>query len=202
MATDAKVARRKFDREVAQFRQMEVVYLTRGIWLLAAEFPRAFVAFATPKSSNVFVPFAAAIDFTDYDAQPLSVVLVHPVTQKPLKVAEILPQFSMGMAGRMIRMRTTPAHQVVSDNIVQAWDEGGRPFLCIAGVKEYHDNSAHTGDSWWLHRRTGEGTLHHIVNIIWTYGVKNIIAPQMNIQVQFAGFSLQPEVEQPITQTS
>lgn len=201
MATDAKVVRRKFDREVAQFKKMEVLYRERGIWLISADFPRVIVAFATPKSQNVFVPFAAEVDFTDYDAQPLSVILVHPVTFKRLRLSEILPQFSMGVAGRMMRLRTTNMHQVVTDNIVQAWDEA-RPFLCIAGVKEYHDNPAHTGDSWWLHRRSGEGTLNHIVNIIWTYGVKNIVAPQMNLQVQFAGFSLQPEVEQPLATTS
>lgn len=201
MATDTNVARRKFDREIAQFRQMESVYRGRGIWLISAEFPRVLVAFATPKSPNVFVPFAAEIDFTDYDAQPLSVILVHPVTFKRLKVSDILPQFSIGMAGRMMRLRTTSNGQVVTENIVQAWDEE-RPFLCIAGVREYHDNPAHTGDSWWLHRRTGEGTLHHIVNIIWTYGVKNIVAPQMNLQIQFAGYSMQPEIEQPLAATS
>ena len=201
MATDINVARRKFDHEVEQFHRMGAICRERGIWLIYADFPRVIVAFATPKSPNVFVPFAADIDFSDYDAQPLGVVLVHPVTFKRLKLSEILPQFSMGMAGRMMRLRTTANHQVIPDNIVQAFDES-RPFLCIAGVKDYHDNPAHTGDSWWLHRRNGEGTLSHIVNIIWAYGVKNIIAPQMNLQVQFAGFSLQSEVEQPLAATS
>lgn len=201
MATDQRVAQRKYDEEIKNFRRMESVYRERGIWLISADFPRVIIAFATPKSPNVFVPFAAEIDFTDYDAEPLSVVLVHPVTLKRLKMSEVLPQFSMGMAGRMIRLRTLNNGQVVTDQILQAFDDS-RPFLCIAGVREYHDNPAHTGDSWWLHRRAGEGTLSHIVNLIWAYGVKNIIAPQMNLQVQFAGFSLQPEVEPPVAATS
>lgn len=201
MATDRRVVQRKYDEEMRNFRQMESVYRERGIWLISTVFPRVIIAFATPKSPNVFVPFAAEIDFTDYDAEPLSVVLVHPVTLKRLKMSEVLPQFSMGMAGRMIRLRTLNNGQVVTDQILQAFDDS-RPFLCIAGVREYHDNPAHTGDSWWLHRRAGEGTLSHIVNLIWAYGVKNIIAPQMNLQVQFAGYSLQPEVEPPVAATS
>lgn len=200
MATDSNVATRKFDREVKQFRQIENIYRDRGVWLIMAEFPIVIVAFATPKSPNVFVPFAAKIDFTDYDAQPLSVELVHPVTLKKLRMSEILPQFSMGMAGRMMRLKTIH-NQVISESLVQAFDDL-HPFLCIAGVREYHENPAHTGDSWWLYRNTGKGTLAHIVNIIWMYGVKNIIAPQMNLQVNFAGFSLQPEIEQPQSVTT
>lgn len=200
MATDRRVAQRKYDEEIKNFRRMKSVYRERGIWLISAEFPHVIIAFATPKSANVFVPFAAEIDFTDYDAEPLSVVLVHPVTWKRLKISEVLPQFSMGMAGRMLRLRTLNNGQVIPDQILQAFDDS-RPFLCISGVREYHDNPAHTGDSWWLHRGKGEGTLSHIVNLVWAYGVKNIIAPQMNLQVQFAGYSLQPEVEPPVATT-
>src|SRR6185437_3217307 len=39
------------------------------------------------------------------------------------------------------------------------------PFLCLAGVREYHEHPAHTGDSWWVHRTTGAGSLSHLLNV-------------------------------------
>lgn len=49
------------------------------------------------------------------------------------------------------------------------------PFLCLPGVLEYHEHPAHTGDSWWLHRTTGAGSLSHLLNAFHSYAVAPII---------------------------
>ncbi|WP_306919914.1 putative metal-binding protein [Rhizobium mesoamericanum] len=44
-------------------------------------------------------------------------------------------------------------------DFIQANSLEDEPFLCMAGVREYHDNPAHSGDPWLLHRGSGEGRL-------------------------------------------
>jgi len=55
------------------------------------------------------------------------------------------------------------------------------PFLCIAGVKEYHEHPGHSGDSWELHRSSGAGRLVRILEVIHRYGV----APIQDFNVTF-----------------
>ena len=64
------------------------------------------------------------------------------------------------------------------------------PFLCLPGVREYHDNPAHTGDSWLLHRGSGEGSLVFILEKIWIYGADPLAA--YNIQIQIQGLAPNP----------
>ena len=44
------------------------------------------------------------------------------------------------------------------------------PFLCIAGVKEYHDHPGHSGDPWEMHRSSGGGRLIRLLEVISKYG--------------------------------
>lgn len=46
-----------------------------------------------------------------------------------------------------------------------------RPFLCIKGVREYHDHPFHSNDPWLAYRGTGVGRLYHILNVIYRHGV-------------------------------
>ena len=55
------------------------------------------------------------------------------------------------------------------------------PFLCVRGIKEYHDHPAHSGDSWFLHRNNGEGTLHYILDILYKHSIPNIPAFSVNL---------------------
>ena len=64
-------------------------------------------------------------------------------------------------------------------------NNGKPPFICIPGIREYHNHPAHTGDSWLLHRRDGEGTLGFIVDKLYEYGISGIACyqvPGINIQ--------------------
>lgn len=170
--------------------------------MLKAEYPEVLVAFATPKLPQVSVPFAALVDFTDYDARPLSVTLVHPCTRKVLKFSEVLPQTFQNLPfqppPRIARLRMDGGGQLMQDSILQGYEQDDKPFLCLPGVRAYHEHPAHTGDSWWLHKKRGEGSLHTILHTLWKYGVRNITGQNVVIQAAVAGYQVQPEFESPL----
>lgn len=208
MATDPAVTRKKFDREIALFRAQEAHYREQGIWMLSCDYPQVLIAFATARSQLVYVPFGALIEFEDYDARPLKVTLVNPCSRRPLTLNEVMPQFmnlpdGMVQPGRLMRVRQDPAQPngKVVDYILQGYenDPTSIPFLCIRGVRAYHEHPAHTGDSWWLYRGSGQGTLHQIVDMLWSYGVKNVWQAFYQTQVAQIGFMMHPEVEGPLT---
>ena len=70
---------------------------------------------------------------------------------------------------------------------MQAYGPEEIPFLCIAGVREYHDHPAHSGDIWELNRQEGAGRLVRLLEIIHRYGIEPIagfgvqLVPQVGI---------------------
>ena len=67
------------------------------------------------------------------------------------------------------------------------------PFLCIAGVREYHDHPGHSGDAWELHRRSGAGRFVRLLETITKYGVQPITEYHVSLVPQVSGF-VQKEV--------
>lgn len=61
------------------------------------------------------------------------------------------------------------------------------PFLCLPGVREYHDHPGHSGDAWELHRRDGAGALVRLADVIRTYAVDPVggwsvtLVPQVSL---------------------
>ena len=188
---DPAVSRRKFDREIAEFRSHADEYRRRG-WLLAeAEFPHALVILATAKTQPISILCGVWFDYSNYDAAPPSVRLVHPLTREPYKWSELPTQ--------LLRMPAPPdageAAQALPPGVAQALAQGGAPaqlvvpqpfmqpsgdddippFLCIAGVREYHEHPAHSGDHWLSHRTSGAGRLVRLVQIISKYGLETIV---------------------------
>jgi len=182
---DPGVSGAKFDREVAAYRDLEPTYRKRGWLLLEAKFPEVFVAFAATKLKPAPIVAAVILDFTDYDLQPPSVRFVDPFTREKLLASNV--GFQM--------FRRPPMPGVPPEAIAALMQQGGiqlspllqsnrqddYPFLCLPGVREYHDNPAHTGDSWLLHRGSGEGSLAFILEKIWTYGVMPISGYQVQL---------------------
>jgi Predicted metal binding domain len=192
VAVDPQVSRRKFERELTNFRRIEDYYLSRGIWLLKAEFPQFFFVLATPNANPKMVPYGILVDFTDYDEHPLSVRFVDPFTRKVLSLKEIPGNLYGNRVTHFPRSRQiiSPVDGGMRTEIVpllQAFGENGVPFICLPGVREYHDNPGHSGDSWFLHRRTGEGTLHFILDNLWKYGVEKVQGPGAQIQIVMSG---------------
>ncbi|WP_342723973.1 putative metal-binding protein [Bradyrhizobium sp. B097] len=191
---DPAVSRAKFDREIAAYREMEATYRKRGWLLLDVSFPEVCIAFAVPKLRPFPIVAAVVIDFTDYDLRPLSVRFVNPFTREALVARDL--NFSMPrrqsmppeMFEAMLQQGTLPV-----TNIVQANGLDDHPFICLPGVREYHDNPAHTGDSWLLHRASGEGSLAFILDKIWTYGVEPLSMFQIQVQATTLPLAANPQ---------
>jgi Predicted metal binding domain len=188
---DPEISRAKFDREVAAYRELEATYRKRGWLLLDAEFPEVSVAFAATKLRPAPIVAAVVVDFTDYDLQPPSVRFVDPFTREKLLASTMQIQML-----RRPSMPGVPPEAIAAlvqrggvqlSNMIQANRLDDYPFICLPGVREYHDNPAHTGDAWLLHRGSGEGSLAFILEKIWTYGVDPISGYQVQVQLPNVG---------------
>jgi hypothetical protein len=181
---DPNVSHEKFDREIAEYRAIEPELQRRGWWMLEASFPKVFVVFATPKLRPATVVFGVELDFTNYDLEPPSVRLVDPFTRRPYLCRELPSRL---LRGQMVDLPIpgpggAAMQQIVPVPLMQgAPDE--IPFLCLPGVREYHQHPAHTGDSWLLHRVQGEGRLYFLLNAIHKYGVEPINDFSFGLQV-------------------
>ena len=186
---DPAVSRRKFDREIAAFRSHADEYRRRG-WLLAeAEFPHALVILATAKTQLISILCGVWFDYSNYDAAPPSVRLVHPLTREPYKWSELptrLPRMPAPPAAGEAAQALPPgvaqalaqgvaqAQPVVPIPLMQAYGDDDIPFLCLAGVREYHEHPAHSGDHWLSHRTFGAGRLVRLLEVISKYGLETI----------------------------
>ncbi|TNC65784.1 putative metal-binding protein [Rubellimicrobium roseum] len=167
---DPAVSRTKFERELEQFRRLEAMHRQRGWWVMSAEFPVVQIAFATPHCRPVSIAVCARIDFTNYDLWAPSVMFVDPFTGQPLTLEQV----------------GVPFGRALPDGTVQQMIQGhpGRPaFLCLPGVREYHEHPAHSGDSWLLHRGKGEGGLYFLVDKISTYGSESIRGMRVDMTI-------------------
>lgn len=171
------VSRAKFEREIDELQAQERDYRRRG-WILArAEFPQAVVVMAAPQLAPPAVVTGVRFDYTDYDARPPSVRLVDPFTEEPYTAERLPTQLLRGVQPELPPgVQLPPGAEVaaVPQPLMQHYGEGTIPFLCLAGVREYHDHPRHRGDHWELHRTAGAGRLVRILEIIDTYGVRPI----------------------------
>lgn len=184
---DPVVSRTKFEREVGLVRAREAEYRRRGCIILDATFPSVELIFGLSKLRPSMLVFGARLDFRNYDAEPPSVQIVDPWAGRILRASELLTDLPLS---------TDPGRR-----LLQAWTPNDIPFLCMRGVREYHRNPGHTGDSWWLHRGRGEGTLSHLIEVLTTNGPEQIagydfrVLPQprpdglTEMRVWMAGFS-------------
>ena len=188
---DPTVSCAKFDREITDYLSLEADYRARGWFLVKADWPVAIVVLASNKTSPPAIVTAAQFDYTNYDAEPPSVRLIDPFSGRLLLSKELptrLPRMIPGPEvpipvpnGPKMQMNTTL-------ELMQAHSPEDLPFLCVAGVKEYHDHPGHSGDPWELHRAAGEGRLVRLLGIISKYGLEPVKGFGVNLvpQVTFA----------------
>jgi hypothetical protein len=181
---DPAVSRQKFDVELEAFERNAKDNQRRGWWLLRSEFPEVVIAFAAPQLSPAAVVCGVLLDFTNYDAEPPSVRLVNPFTEEPYRTKNLPTVLHRRRVNSVQLGPNGPvAQQVVVTPMMQGLDPDEIPFLCLAGVREYHQHPAHTGDSWLLHRGKGEGSMFSILNAIYQYGVQPINSYGIGLQV-------------------
>lgn len=213
---DPAVSRRKFDREIAEFRSQAAQYGRRGWFLADAEFPHALVVLATVKTQPITILCGVRFDYSNYDAVPPSVRLVHPLTREPYTWSQVptrLPRMPAPPDAEQAEAQPLPpgVAQALPPELAQALAQGGAkasvvvqpqpqplmqghgdddiPFLCIAGVREYHEHPAHTGDPWESHRTAGAGRLIRLIEVISKYGSEIIdgfdvqLVPQIRLRM-------------------
>ena len=175
---DPGVSRCKFDREIADYHAVGGEYRRRGWFLAEAEFPRVLAVLALAKLKPAAVVMGVAFDYSNYDTEPPSVRIVDPFTGEPHKFKELPNPLNRALPAREISIPGMPAEQKMMVGSVQpymqAYGPDEIPFLCLAGVREYHNHPAHSGDLWELHRTSGAGRLVRLLEIIYRYGVEPI----------------------------
>jgi len=193
-SVDPAVSRVKFDSEVADFRSLAEQYGSRGWFLAEASFPRAFVVLAAPQLSPPPLITGVLFDYTDYDLRPPSVRLVNAFTREPWagdKLPTTLRRRVEGPALQIQGLQLPPGLAAPTirqeQPLIQAYPDGV-PFLCIAGVREYHTHPAHSGDAWELHRTAGAGRMIRILEVIDTYGVRPLTGYNVSLVPQIAGY--------------
>lgn len=190
------MAAAKFEREIAQFEAQAARMREHGVLLLDVSQPTVQVAFAAPQLQPAGIVVTVMFDYADFDLQPPSVAFVNPFTGERLRSDQLHTQMVRGVEQPL---QLPPGMQpdplgggparptlLVSQALIQAHD-GGWPFLCLPGVREYHEHPRHSGDPWELHRTTGAGSLVRLVDTIRKYAVEPIQGwgVQLTPQVSF-----------------
>lgn len=171
IVVDPEVTRRKFERELELWREQEGVYRRRGWLMLGQDELTVDIGFLgrLPLGPQTIptISVCVRIEFTNYDLEPPSVEFIDPLT------GEYVSPSVQAIVG---------TEEGPRDLVVHSHPKTNRPFFCVPGVREYHDHPQHTGDSWLLHRQSGEGRLATICDRIWRTMARNLIGVQLNLQ--------------------
>ena len=186
---DPTVSRAKFDREITDYRSLEADYRSRGWFLIRADWPVVVVVLVSNKTRPPAIVAAVQFDYTNYDAEPPSVRFIDPFSGRFLQSKEIPTRLPRTIAGpEMTLPDGTKVRRAEHQPLMQAHSDEELPFLCVPGVKEYHDHPGHSGDPWGIHRPAGEGRLVRLLQVISKYGLEPVKDFHVNLvpQVTFA----------------
>jgi hypothetical protein len=194
---DPQVSRRKFDRELAEYTAMAETYLEKGWLMLEATFPSVLVMMVARQLPVPAIVTGVHFDYTNYDVEPPSVQLVDPLTRIPYRAASLPVRLDRQVPGPTppaLAIGPVPIQMTPVQPYMQWYGPDDIPFLCLAGVYEYHTHPAHSGDPWEIHRPEGAGRLYRILEIIHRYGVAPIdtLAVQLQFVPQIQGFHSNP----------
>ncbi|MCL5405874.1 MAG: hypothetical protein M1398_04005 [Deltaproteobacteria bacterium] len=168
MRLDSEVARKKFESEVETLERHSIGLRQRGCWIFKTEFPIIDVVLvpkhpvqlltpmavpAGPGGLSIVLkqnplpflssrPFGVRIGLDDFDQRAPSVSFRDPWTWEPLDYATNPNCFN----GYHIddQNRKVP--------VLLIHPKSKLPFLCMRGIREYHEHPQHTGDDWMLYR--------------------------------------------------
>jgi hypothetical protein len=202
MRVDIRVSRRKFEQEVAKLSAQTTFLSDRWIFIKRAEYPFVDLLFVphrplrlvqllpfsegvvlpegTPKPAAMEFhldlpfttrPFGVRVGLDDFDLRPPSVIFCDPVTWQ-----ELPPNL-------LHRGNHVDSNGVLSPVVLDSHPVFQRPFLCMRGIREYHEHPQHTGDDWMLYRMSC--SLFSTIDTVWTACVRNahpifFFNPQVN----------------------
>ena len=180
---DPEVTRLKLERELELWRENADIYRRRGWVLLGHRELDVDVGFLgrLPLGPNPMPVMSACvrIDFTDYDLAPPSVEFINVFTG----------EYASPPVQALVESDEGPRNLVV-----QSHPDTNRAFFCVPGVRQYHEHPQHSGDSWLLHRHTGEGSLATICDRIWRAMVRNLLGIHLEFQTLPGQLNLQLRV--------
>lgn len=184
---DPIVSKRKFDFEVQEWRTRAAEHGRRGIILVEADFPNAFAVFALPNVLPAHLLFGVHLDFVNYDIWPPSLTFADPLSREPWPNGMNTPvNVALGpvLISLFLRFRLDPANPngLISEVPVMCQGGTGPAFLCMRGIREYHQHSAHSGDSWLQYRGSGIGSLFYILDKLHEFGISHIGGMRMGLQ--------------------
>jgi hypothetical protein len=191
---DSEVSRLKFNREVQTLGEQRTTMESRGIFLLdSTRYPFVELAFVPRHLLQVIVPavqtgaiilpqgaimaaeipsvaaraFKARFDLTGYDLQAPSLEFRDFWTDNRLEYATMFRALEYE--------KDRKAHLVLLDDHPITH----KPFLCVRGIREYHEHPQHSGDDWLLYRQ--QMNLFSIVMSLWRVTI-DLVHPQMFYQ--------------------
>lgn len=174
---DPAVSQIKFSKELAIFQSLHDEWRKKGVFLVHADFPVMEFIFTAPKLKPVSVVFAVRIDFTNFDAEPVSVRCIDPFTRTLVKRKDIPIHFML-----IVQKTVNGQPQIQQQDLLQGLPDE-IPFFCFKGTKEFHENPHHTGESWFLYRgNSGIGNLNYILDNLYNYGILPVTAHQVQLQ--------------------
>jgi hypothetical protein len=178
MRVDPELSRRKFALEHNKLTEQRGLLEKRGIFVLASStFPYVEVFYAPRGPLRVLLPpppgmptppgamamfevpslaaagFKARFDLTDYDLVAPSLEFLDPVTNQALKYETMFRAFEFE--------KQRGAHEV----LLPSHPNTNRPFLCLRGIREYHEHPQHVGDDWLLYR--DQMSLFTLIIAVW-----------------------------------
>lgn len=139
MGMHPALAKAKFEAALASITE-ELLQL-RNWTIFSKEWPLFDVGFTSPKGCQLRI----ALTCNDWDELPPSIALL-TWTGEPLKTVP--------------RSTTNIFHQ-------GPHPDTGKPFVCMAGVREYHTHPSHRSDFWSGRRGDAGYSLGEIVTQIW-----------------------------------
>lgn len=215
MRIDIRVSKIKFEQEVERLGSQSETLKKRGVIIHKINFPVIEAVFI-PRSSlklnlpveippgapipalppNVQIPpgakmalmaiseipslaaraFGTRISLDDFDQRAPSVVFCDPFTWEDIPYEKLHRGQHIGDNGKAFNVI------LVNHPLTK------KPFLCMRGIREYHEHPQHTGDDWMQYRK--HVGLFSTLDTIWRTCVYNanpsLIIQPPNIQVNWA----------------
>jgi len=166
MLLDPQVEKRKFDREVELLRRNAARLQTRGVFLANVQHPDIDLVFI-PRAPLLLAPPIPGGGGLPKDGQTIQVIEMVPISARAFGVRFSLDGYDQRAPSITFRdpwsweilpHGALPLGHVVDANrkaqvvVLDGHPLTKRPFLCLRGVREYHEHPQHDGDDWAMYR--------------------------------------------------
>lgn len=198
MKIDGRVSKLKFEQEVSRLDAQAEALKKRGVVIHKLRYPIVEVVFIPRNNLAFHIPvsvptgaappqlppgvalpagaklqymsakdihvlagkaFGARISLDDFDQRAPSVVFCDPFTWEELPYEKLHRGFHIGKNGTSFNV------------LLDKHPQTKKPFLCMQGIREYHEHPQHTGDDWMQYRKYSG--LCSTIDSIWRTCVHN-----------------------------